>query len=272
MRRALVLGLAGVLAACGRSELPPPPVPTAWEGPDTFQLPRTKMRPGMMLAHRYTCVTDEERPEVATLRQIGRQRTARGLTEVRLEIDGRLAGEQFLDDDGRVVDARSDESLVRKFNTLLFEKSEVVDAAFAPLQRNQPKRLSMRMDQVLKVFIPQWEWIRVPPMAITIEYLGQTDLDGRRVAGYSTKGFVEHATAWTPGPPGGQLRRVQMDFDLTIQLQEFRDVSLGIVIWSQGTRFVIARGAVKKPGEYRSPGVSSTRCQSAFDAKASRGF
>jgi hypothetical protein len=151
------------------------------------------MRPGMILVHRQTCMDDADRTEIGTARQIGRHRTARGLTEVRLEIDGELAGEYFLDDDGHVVDARSENPFVRRVHALLFQHSTVDDAAFMPLERNQPRRMSLPMSQAVKDLLPQIEWIQIPPMRMTIEYLGQTNLDGRRVAGYSTKGFVEHA-------------------------------------------------------------------------------
>lgn len=254
--RALVPGVGIVLASCAAPELPPVPTPTVWHGPDLFHARRVEMRPGRVWSQVQTCLGPGPRDSTrTTLRLTGRGRTAQGLVDARMEVDGHAIGDVSIAEDGRIVDVRSDQpEVVTVLRTVL--TSPIIEVFYQPLQRDKPTRVTVPGETLLSG-IPDVEGLTASAMELSVEYLGQTEIAGQRAAGYRLGGQLESVRA--------RVRTVLVELSVDVRSLAFLDTARGLTLVQETSMlFTVRTGAESQ--------TRRMQCQLRYDPTTSRGF
>lgn len=250
-----------VAAGCAAgAELPVVPMPAIWHGPEEFEASRVQMRPGRVWAQVLTCV-GTDRSQQVTIRLVARGRTAQGLTEVGVELNGHAMADLFMADDGRVVDSRSDKpdvlSLARKWTS----SPLLGDAIYRPLRRNDPYRFTVPFEDSLGPRdLRQLQDLSGADMAITVEYLGHTDFNGQLAAAYRWSGHVESMRGW--------FGNVPVELSMDVRGLTYVDVVRGLLLVQDVSTLATVRTG--RPGSEAR--AIRAQCQQRFDPSASRGF
>jgi hypothetical protein len=212
------------------------------------------MRPGRVLVQAETCQGSKATTQ-GTTRLTGRSRTAQGLTEVRMEVDGTGVADLFIADDGRLVDLRSENAEMVAVGRRLLD-SPMQGEIYKPLRRNEPHRVTVPITEMFAT-VRELEDLTASEMELTVEYLGHTAFEGRRAAGYRLSGQVESLR--------GRVKNVPMEISLDLRGLMYADVANGVTLVQDLAILVSVRVKSETAAE-------RVHCQTRFDAAASRGF
>jgi hypothetical protein len=245
----------------------PLPMPTVWEGPEEFQSPPLRIRPGAQLVWVETCATENGTTQTET-RLTGLRRTLRGETDVRLDVNGRRIGELVMTDTGAIVDARTDPGFAEFVGGMVTFMSEIRATRTKTLRQARPVQMSVPTEPWIRALRAQLQTSglefrerTVPPMAVSIEYLGQTDRKDQRVAGYCWQARLTNA--WGSVVTKGR-EPMTVEFEIVVDGLQFVDAHRGVDLMSEESKQVSFQFSGRERTSRRE------RCQTHFQPKSSR--